>query len=240
MTIASRSRSEVHAPSSTSSPARGARLAAADGGQQRAVADDVGVAADGRGEVAVGGRVQAGVAEVLGRVVGLLERAQHERAERLAPVAGAAHVLLDAPRDLPEQLGCLRGGHVLGQRRRGHLERGELVGEALDALGLGALVDAVEARHAALLEQRRDGLVGGDHQVLDQAVGLGLRAREDRDDVAVLVERELGLLGVDDERAAALALALERGGGLRARRAAARPTARRRTRRPAKMRSTRS
>ena len=103
---------------------------------------------------------------------------------------------------------------MLGQRRRGHLQRGELVGEALDALGLGALVHAVQARHAALLEQAGDGFVGGDHQVLDQAVGLGLRAREDREHVAVLVERELGLLGVDDERAAALALALQRGGGL--------------------------
>ena len=31
--------------------------------------------------------------------------------------------------------------------------------------------------HRALREQARDRLVGGDHQVLDQAVGLGLRAR---------------------------------------------------------------
>ncbi len=49
--------------------------------------------------------------------------------------------------------------------------------------------------------------------MLDQAVGLGLRAREDAEHVAVLVERELGLLGVDHERAAALARVLQRRGG---------------------------
>ena len=46
------------------------------------MADEVGVAADRRGEVAVGARVQAGVAEVDRRVVGLLERAQDQRAQR--------------------------------------------------------------------------------------------------------------------------------------------------------------
>jgi len=50
--------------------------------------------------------------------------------------------------------------------------------------------------------------------MLDQAVGLGLRAGQHGDDVAVLVELELGLLRFDRQRATALALALERGGRL--------------------------
>ncbi len=99
--------------------------------------------------------------------------------ERGAPPAGAAHVLVDQARDRAHELGGLGAGHVLGQRRGGHLQRGELIDQPLDALGLGALVDAVQAGHAALLEQARDGLVGGDHQMLDQAVGLGLLARPD-------------------------------------------------------------
>ncbi len=56
------------------------------------------------------------------------------------------------------------------------------------------------------------GFVCGDHQVLDQAVGLGLRARPISRDIAVLVERKLGLLGVDHERAARLARLLQLGG----------------------------
>ena len=68
------------------------------------------------------------------------------------------------------------------------------VDQPLDALGLRALVHAIQARHASRsASSSRDRLVGGDHQVLDQAVGLGLRARADLDDVAALVEVELRL-----------------------------------------------
>src|SRR3954452_19403371 len=54
-------------------------LAAADRREQRAVADQVRVAADRRCEVAVARRAQAGVALVYGVIASLLERAQHER-----------------------------------------------------------------------------------------------------------------------------------------------------------------
>ena len=70
-------------------------------------------------------------------------------------------------------------------------------------------MDPVEARHAALREQAGHGLVGRDHQVLDQAMRLGLNASADLGHVAVLVEGKLGLLGVDDQRAALLAPALQ-------------------------------
>ncbi len=54
-------------------------------GKQRPVDDEVGVAADRRGEVAVGGARETGVAEVARVVARLLERAQDERRERLPP-----------------------------------------------------------------------------------------------------------------------------------------------------------
>ena len=97
-------------------------------------------------------------------------------------------------------------------------------------------------RHGTLLarKQRRDRLVGGDHQVLDQPVGLGLRARADLGDVAVLVEDELRLLGVDGQRPAPLARALQRRGRRARGRQRRRPRLARRPPRPAKMRSTRS
>ena len=210
-------------------------LAAADRREQRAVADEVGIAADRRGEVAVGARVQAGVAEVPGRVVGLLERAQHERAERDPPTPGATHVLgRRAWRSRPRarRPGSTRD-MLLGQRRRGHLERGQLVDQALDALGLGALVHAVQAGGAALLgEQARDGLVGGDHQVLDQPVGLGLRARARSRSTSPCSSKENS--GSSESRTSAPLRSRsrsQRGGGRRARRRAGSPTARRPARR---------
>ena len=54
-------------------------------------------------------------------------------------------------------------------------------------------MDAVERRHVLALEQPRDLLVGEDHQLLDQAVGLGLDERVRGLDVAVGRERELRL-----------------------------------------------
>ena len=154
--IASRSRIEHHSPAASMSEARGGLLARADRRQQRAVADQVGVAADRRGEVAVARRAQAGVADVLGRVVRLLERAQHERRERRAAVAAAAR-----PRGR-------RGARSRRSRRppaaasSGSGSGG--VGTSSEAswstrrstrAGLGPLVHAVERRQLARLQQRR-------------------------------------------------------------------------------------
>ena len=71
-----------------------------------------------------------------------------------------------------------------------------------DPLGVRLLVDAVDRRDAAALEQLGDTLVGEDHQVLDQPVGLGLRDRVGARHLAVL-EAELGLEALDLERGAA-------------------------------------
>ncbi len=106
--------------------------------------------------------------------------------------------------------------------------------------GLGALVHAKQARDALAREQPGDRLVGGDHQVLDQAVGLRLRAAQDLGDVALLVEHELGLLRVDRQRTPRCSRA--RCSSAAAPRAAASGCAQgsRAGSSPAKMRSTRS
>ncbi len=67
-------------PTSSSSCAGAAVVVDAEPLQQRAVGHHVRVAADRRGEVAVARAGEPGVAEVPGRVEGLLERAQHEDA----------------------------------------------------------------------------------------------------------------------------------------------------------------
>ena len=81
----------------------------------------------------------------------------------------------DQPARLPGELARLLGGDRLRQRRRRDLEGRELLDQPPDPLRVGLLVDPVERRHAAALEQLRDTLVGEDHQLLDQPVGLGLR-----------------------------------------------------------------
>src|SRR4051812_49347883 len=82
-------------------------VAAGDGAEQRAVADEVGVAPDRRGEVAVGRRVQARVALVLRRVARLLERAQDQRRQpEPAAAAAATHLVGDQAR---------RGGDDVGR-----------------------------------------------------------------------------------------------------------------------------
>ncbi len=73
-------------------------------------------------------------------------------------------------------------------------------------------MDAVEARRAPLLQQPGHGLVGRDHEVLDQAMGLGLRAGTDLADVAAPIKGELGLLRVEHQRALLLARAPQRRG----------------------------
>ena len=88
----------------------GERLVAdAELAEERAVDDEVGVAADRAREMAVGGACEAGVAEVARVVAGLLQRTEDERRERLAPTAGLRDVLGHALADL---------GHGARPRRR--------------------------------------------------------------------------------------------------------------------------
>src|SRR5436190_4551915 len=185
-------------------------LAAAHRAEQRAVTEDVGVAPDRRGEVAVVLKAEPRMAEVLRRVLRLLERPQDQRGQRPTAMADPADVLVDEARDLPHRVGRLLGRKQLRQRRRRDLERRELRDESLHAGRLGALVDAVQRRDLALREQPRDLFVGGDHQVLDHPVRLGLQLRGRLDHVAVQIEAELRLGALEHQRAALRAALLQR------------------------------
>ena len=78
--------------------------------------DQVGIAADRRGEVAVGGAREARVAEVLRVVARLLERAQDERRERLTPAPRLLGVLRDELRRLARECRGLLRRQPLGHR----------------------------------------------------------------------------------------------------------------------------
>ena len=165
--------------------------------------DEVGVAPDRRGEVAVGAARQAGVAEVARVVARLLERAQDERGKRLLPAPGLRRrSRVTALADARRQARGLGRREVLGHGGRRHLEVGELGEEELDRLRVGALVDAVERLAAPAGEQLRDGLVRGDHQLLDEHVRERLLLDPRALDAALAVEGELDLPALDPEGAA--------------------------------------
>ena len=142
--------------------------------QQRAVDDQIGVAADRAREMAVRGAGETHMAEVPRVVARLLQRAEDERRERLAAASGALDVVgHDLARLRCDVSGGRRGELVRGRRCR-HAEVGELGEQQLDGLWVGTLVDAVERLAAPRREQTRDGFVRDDHQLLDQRVRLGL------------------------------------------------------------------
>ena len=91
---------------------------------------------------------------------------------------------------------------MLGHGRRRHLQVGQLGEEQLDRLRVGALVDAVERVAAAAREQPGDGLVRGDHHLLDEHVGERLLLDPRALDAALAVEGELDLPPLDAQRTA--------------------------------------
>ena len=148
------------------------------------------------------------MAEVAIAVVGLLERAEHERCIRRAAVPAPGRLGGDQPARLagdarrPGAAPSARAAAASAPRARRAARPGARPAAGRAARGPGR---ASGTRRA--LEQRGDLLVGEDHQPLDQPVGLGLRDAAGGDDVAVLVEAELGLAGFDVELAAGAALA---------------------------------
>ena len=98
--------------------------------------DEIRIAPDRRGEVAVRAAREAGVAEVARVVAGLLERAQDERAERLLPALRARGELGHELAGRGCDLGRLARSHRLRVRagRRRDLELGEAGEQQLDRL----------------------------------------------------------------------------------------------------------
>jgi hypothetical protein len=157
------------------------------------------------------------VAQVRRVVARLLQRAEDERRESFPPSPAGAHVLGDALARGGRELGRRGRRHTLGLQRRGcrHLQHLELGEEEQDGLRVGPLVDAVERLPPARREQSGDGLVGRDHQLLDQRVRLRLGLEPRSRDAAPPVEREVHLGRLDSQRAACEAAAPQLGRVLR-------------------------
>ena len=88
---------------------RQAAVAELAGADQRAMHDEIGIAADRRGEMRVAAQIEAEMAVVLGGIFGLRLGAQHDLVDQLLDVAA-----LHARQDVVELLGAQRAG--LGQR----------------------------------------------------------------------------------------------------------------------------
>ena len=109
-------------------------------------------------------------------------------------------------------LARLARGDALAQRRGRDAERVQLRDQPLDPRRVGLGVDAVDRRHPLALQELGHLLVGEDHQPLDQAVGLGLRHAARAGHVALGVEAELRLEGLDVEARRPAVLAQRRRG----------------------------
>ena len=154
--------------------------------------DQVGVAADGRGEVGVRGRGQRKVAFVDLGIAGLLERAQHQVAQnpllRLAFDFGGqfliharrdgnifGHLVLARAAAAAVGVAPLSAGLDALDRQSAQAERvAEGGGQLLEldyAARFGLLMNSVERGHAQILKPGRHALVGRQHELLDEAVG---------------------------------------------------------------------
>ena len=166
---------------------------------QSAVHDQVGVAADGRGEVGVPGQVQPEVADVLGGVDRLHLGPQDHLVDDLGVgrVAGLLQQLVEAV-----------GARRLALRPR-DAQRLQEVDQRLHLLRARGVVDAVDQRRLLRLQGLGGRDVRLDHHLLDQLVGLQRRARQDRVDTAHLVDVDAALQALDGQRRAGVAAFLQ-------------------------------
>ena len=165
------------------------------GADQSAVDEEVGIAADRRGEVRVAWQREPEVAKRLGRVARLHLGAQH-----LLHDLGARVMIADARENMVEGRGL---DHLA--KRELDLESGEIVLEHDQFLAARDLVDAVHDRRLLAFQGLGRGDVGGDHIILDQPVRVQSLARGDREDATRLVKHDAALGEVEFERLAPVA-----------------------------------
>src|SRR5919204_4270668 len=169
--------------------------------QERAVADEIRLAADRRGEVAVRGARETRVAEVPRVIPRLLERLQDERREGVSPPPRPGDVIRDPLARNACDRGRIHRPKPLRNRRRRHAEVGELPDQQLDRLRLGPLVHPVERLAAAPAQQPCHGFVRKNHQLLDQHVRVWLGLAPGIGNAAFAVEPECGFRALDPQRA---------------------------------------
>ena len=167
----------------------------------RPVVEQVGIAADRRGEVRVGIIGQAEVSLVVRRVDGLLHRAQHHRLQQrgIGPTTDLLRQQLVILRARTPLLAGL--GRGIAQHQTGAAEKLAQLGQPV---GAGAFVHAVEGRMMIAPQKIGCAGVGRQHAFLDQAVRIVAALGDDLGDPALLVAEHFGLGGLEFDRAAAL------------------------------------
>ncbi len=158
-----------------------------------AVDDQVRIAADGRGEMGVGGIGEPEVAHVVGAVHGLLHGAQQHGLDQM-PVRPCPRPAPAAPRSPWPWASCSPGSLSPSSPRNSR--------RSVSFSSLRRLVDAVQGRQLLALEQPRRRHVGRQHALLDDAVSVVAHQRMDRRDASLLVELEAGLGGIEVDGAA--------------------------------------
>ncbi len=137
--------------------------------------DEIRIAADRRREVRVGVGRQAEVAEIRRVVPRLLHRPQHQERDRL---------LFRLAAQSSRRAAGNRAARARRPRRQRIAQRRDELLEDLDLRRIGLFVNAIERRHAALLEMRGDRFVGEQHELLDEPVRDVPLRRDDRLDQA--------------------------------------------------------
>ncbi len=167
---------------------------------QPAMHDQIGVAADRRGEMRVAAQVEAEVAVVLGGIFGLRLAAQHDFVDELLVVA-ALHLLEDAVE------GFRLEHAAFGER---NVERGEEFVQRGDLLLRRLVMHAVDQRHARFFQRLGGGDIGEDHELLDQPMRFQPLGADDAIDGAVGLEQDLALGQIEIERLTLIARARQR------------------------------
>ena len=155
--------------------------------------DEVGIAADRRGEVRVAAQVEAEMAEILRRIFRLRLAAQHDFVDQPFDVAA-----LYARQDAIERIRPQRA--ALGQR---NVERRQKLPQRIDLFRRRLVVHAIDQRDARALAGFGGGHVGEDHELLDQPVRFQPLRDDHAIDRAVGFEHDLALGNFEIERARA-------------------------------------
>ena len=161
--------------------------------------DEVGVAADRRGEMGVAAQVEAEMAVVLVAVFGLRLGAQHHLVDQSLDRL-AAHAAEDAVE--------MRRAHALalGQLDADGAQELDQVVELLDAR---RVMGAIDQRRMRGFERLGGGDIGEDHELLDQPVRFEPLRPAHVLEASLGVEDELALGQIEIERIAPLALDLD-------------------------------
>ncbi len=164
--------------------------------------DEVGIAADRRGEMGVAAQVEAEMAVVLRRVFRLRLGAQHHLVDEVLVGACCRTRVEDAVEQLGPQRALRLGSSM-------PIDAQELA-ERLPASPAGLVVHAIDQRRLLAFQRLGCGNVGEDHELLDQPCAHRAASGRHTVDRAVLLQQQLALGQVEIERAARLRGAIER------------------------------